>query len=318
VSSTSSKPILAVDLGGTTIKFGIMRNGTIIQRGRIDSHSQQGIAQALERLADASKPLLDGAIADVALAIPTFVDSRTNRVLMVLKDKFDGLREFDLATWAKSNFGGSGESTVRIENDAHAALLGEWRAGAGRGKQNLVMITLGTGIGTSVIIGGKPLRGPHAQAGNFGGHFVIDPHGYDCPCGNRGCVEAMQNVPAINAIARADSRFASSSLKSMDRFDYADLFEHSKSDELAASILTRSLDLWGALVVSLIHQFAPDRVIIGGGVMRSHAIMLPHLQRFADRAMAYWKPIDVVAAGLGDDAALIGMASLIAQPPEFI
>jgi glucokinase len=87
---------------------------------------------------------------------------------------------------------------------------------------------------------------------------------------------------------------------------------------LARDLLTRSLDIWGSLVVSLIHQFTPDRVIIGGGVTKNAEIILPHLQHSADRALIHWKPVDVVAAQLGDDAALIGMASFFEQAPEYI
>src|SRR5205085_754759 len=147
---------------------------------------------------------------------------------------------------------------LRLENDAHAALLGEWRFGAGRGADDLVMITLGTGIGTSVLLGGRALRGRHAQAGNLGGHFVVDPKGFPCVCGSRGCLEAQQHRHAIRTLARDDPRFASSALSLESSIDYASLFRLRESDELARSLLERSFNLWGMLVVSLIHQFDPQ------------------------------------------------------------
>ena len=305
---------LCVDVGGTTTKLGLVQGGRVIARDRIESRANLGIGQALERIVPIARGWTDGSPIDVGFAVPTFVDSRTNQILRALKDKFEDLEGADLAGWARQHFGGE----FRIENDAHAAMLGEWRRGAGRGFENALMITLGTGIGTSVVLGGRALRGPHAQAGNFGGHYVMDPDGYDCPCGNRGCVEAMQNVNALTRLAHADPRFGQSSLSQHDRIDYAQLFAAAPHDALANDLLKRSLDIWGSLVVSLIHQFTPDRVIIGGGVIKSAAIILPHLQSFAGRALIHWKPVDVVAAELGDDAALIGMASFCDQPPEYI
>lgn len=309
-----SRQTLCLDVGGTTIKLGLVQAGRVIERQRIESHAERGIGQALERVAPIARTWVGKSPADVGLAVPTFVDSRSGKVLLALKEKFEDLVNADLAGWAQREFGGG----FRIENDAHAALLGEWRHGAGRGAENLLMITLGTGIGTSVVIGGRALRGPHAQAGNFGGHYVMDPNGFDCPCGNRGCVEAMQNVNGLTRLARNDPRINSSSLGKYETIEYAVLFEQAPRDELASDLLKRSLDIWGSLVVSLIHQFAPDRVIIGGGVVKSADVILPHLQRFANRALVHWKPIDVVAAELGDDAALIGIASFFEQPPEFI
>lgn len=305
---------LCVDVGGTTTKFGLVQGGRVTARDRIESRANLGIGQVLARIVPIARGWGDGSAIDVGFAVPTFVDSRSGQVLRALKDKFDDLEGADVAGWARDRFGGG----FRIENDAHAAMLGEWRRGAGQGFENVLMITLGTGIGTSVVLGGRALRGPHAQAGNFGGHYVMDPNGFDCPCGNRGCVEAMQNVNALTRLAQADPRFGESSLSQHDRIDYAPLFAAAPHDALARDLLNRSLDIWGSLVVSLIHQFTPDRVIIGGGVIKSAAIILPRLQSFAAHALIHWRPVDVVAAQLGDDAALIGMASFFDDPPEYI
>ncbi|MFT3787014.1 MAG: ROK family protein [Tepidisphaeraceae bacterium] len=306
--------ILAVDLGGTVIKAGRVYDGRVVQRASIASRSELGIAQALPRLALMLHDLRQDDTAGIAIALPTLVDSRQGKVLVQMKGKFDGLVDADLQAWCIREFG----LPLRIENDAHAALLGEWRFGAGRDCDDLVMITLGTGIGTSVLIGGKPLRGRHGQTGNLGGHVVVDPNGFNCVCGGQGCIEAQQHLCAVEQIARSDARFVSSALRSAEQIDYATLFALRDTDDLARDLLTRTLDLWGILVVTLIHQFDPTRVLVGGGIMRSRDVILPHLQTFAGRACTPGRRVEVGAASLGDDAALVGLASLFSHPPEFI
>lgn len=305
---------LAVDLGGTVIKAGLVADGAVVRSGQIEGRSALGLAQALPRLAGLMRELGVAEAGGVAIALPTLLDGRTGKVLMTMKGKYDGLTEFDLAGWCLRETG----LPLRIENDAHAALLGEWRYGAGRGCDDLVMVTLGTGIGTSVLLGGKALRGRHAQAGNLGGHFVMDPNGFACVCGGRGCLEAQQHRVAINQLARADGRYSTSALEGIADISYGDLFRLAEGDELARALRDRSMALWGSMVVSLIHQFDCERVIVGGGVMKSAAVILPRLQGFADGACTPWGRVEVVAAELGDDAALLGLGSLFAQPPEYI
>jgi glucokinase len=309
-----SPSVIAIDLGGTVVKLGLVRDGAIVARRTLDAYSERGLAQVLPRLAAAIRELRMDDISGIGLAIPTLVDARRNRVLAPMLGKYDGINHFDFVAWCAGEFA----MPIKLENDAHAALLGEWRFGAARGCTDAVVVTLGTGIGTSVLFGGRPLRGTHSQTGNLGGHFVIDPHGFDCVCGARGCLEAQQHLNAVRSIARSDARFASSLLAQPGDFTYADLFDLRGKDPLARDLVQRSLDLWGALVVSLSHAYDPERIIIGGGVMRSGNVIVPHLQSFADRACTPWGKVRIVPAQLADDAALLGVASLFSQPPEYL
>ncbi len=306
--------VLAVDMGGTYIKAGLIESGKIVRREVIDSHSAAGAKQALDRLADLLRKMRDGTTAGVAIAFPTLVDVRINRVVGQMIGKFEGLSQIDFARWARDEF----ELPIRIENDAHAAILGEWQHGAGRGCDNLVMMTLGTGIGTSVIIEGRPLRGKHAQAGNLGSHMIIDPNGFACVCGSRGCGEAQQTRTAITHLAKSDPAFAESALASLEEIDYASLFRLASTDDLAKRLLERSLDIWATMAVSLVHQFDCERVVIGGGIMKSAAVILPHVNRRLETACTPWGHVSAVAAELGDDAALIGMAVSLSQPLDYI
>jgi glucokinase len=306
--------IIAIDMGGTVIKAGLVEAGRVARRDQIEGRSEEGVAQAMPRLAALIRSLGLEGVTGVGLALPTLVDVRTGRVMMTMKGKYDGLHELDLPAWSMREFG----LPLKLENDVHAAILGEWRFGAGIDETDLVMFTLGTGIGTSVIINGRPLRGAHAQAGNLGGHFLIDPDGFDCVCGARGCLEAQQHLHALRTLARRDRRFADSPLSRLDPIDYAALFQHAPADPLAGDLLRRSLDLWGLLAVTLVHQFDCRTLIVGGGILKSRDVILPHLQRFLDRACTPWGRVNLLPAALGDDAALLGMAVTLDQPQPYL
>lgn len=306
--------IIAVDLGGTRMKVGAVDEGDVSNMRWVDAHSRLGAAQALHRLAEVIRGYDLSRVSAIGLALPTLVDSRGTRVLVTMKGKFEGLHAFDLEQWSLANF----SLPVRIENDAHAALLGEWKYGAARGEQNLGVITLGTGIGTSVMIGGKLLRGKHSQAGNLAGHFVLDPAGYPCVCGGRGCAEAQQHLTAVAAIAAADARIATSPLAKAPILDYAAIFAAASTDELARDLRDRAIAIWGAVVTSMVNQFDCEHVIIGGGIMRSADVILPALQVAASRACTPWGTARVHAAQLGDQAALLGMAALCNENLDYI
>lgn len=305
---------LAIDLGGTRVKVGRVEDSTVVAQTTLDARSEQGLDQVLPRLMEVLRQMRTSDVQAVGLALPTLVDGRAHRVLADMKGKYEGLKGFDFVGWCRHEL----DLPLRMENDAHAALLGEWRAGSGTGCDDLVLITLGTGIGTSVLINGRCLRGRHGQAGNFGGHLVMDPAGFSCGCGGQGCVEAQQHLNVVVRLAKSDPAFRRSKLSEVATIDYSSLFGLRDHDDLARRLSDRSLDIWGSLVVSLIHQFDPQRVIVGGGILRSGHVILPHLQLFADRACTPWGRVQVVPATLGDQAALVGLASLFTYPPEYL
>lgn len=306
--------ILAIDMGGTNIKIGLVDRGEIKLRESLPAYSERGAQQALSRTADVLRKMRDASCSGVGFAFPTLVDVRINRVTGQMIGKHEGLTTIDFAQWAKTELG----LPIRVENDAHAAILGEWKYGAGRGCNDLVMMTLGTGIGTSVIIDGRPLRGKHAQAGNLGSHMILDPHGFNCVCGAQGCGEAQQTRFAINELARKDPLYPASALSSLEEIDYAALFRLAVSDKLATQLLNRSLDIWGTMAVSLVHQFDPERIILGGGIMRSADVIMPQVERWLARACTPWGKVAGRASELGDDAALFGMAVSVESNLDYL
>lgn len=303
-----------IDLGGTIIKVGLVRDGKTIHASSMPANAHEGLAKQLPHVEAAIRQSCEKSgvelsdCAGVGIAFPGIVDPRANRIISSPKDKYDDGATIDLNEWSQRTLG----IVARVENDAHAALLGEWQFGAGRGVANFVMVTLGTGIGTSVLIDGRPLRGKHHQAGVLGGHLIVEPNGRKCICGARGCLETQCGSWAIPEIARAEADFATSELSKQPAIDYATIFRLAASgDPLAVRLRDRALNWWSALLVTLIHSFDPERIVIGGGIMRSADLIIPHVQRFIDANA--WTPcarVLAMPASLGDDAGGLGLHAL--------
>lgn len=307
--------ILAIDLGGTTAKIGRVASGTVEARGSVASRSSTGVMSLLDDLRDAIKPLLTSSCTTLAIGVPTLVDVQAQRIMSPMQDKFADLDRVDLPAWSQASFG----LPIKIENDAHAALLGEWRYGAGIGCDHIVMLTLGTGIGSSVILDGRPLRGRTGQAGNLCGHLVCDPDGPACGCGGRGCYEAMQHLHHVRILARSDNAYSNSVLANTPEFDYAQLFRSATDgDALAIRLRDRSLSILSSLVISLIHTFDPQRLIVGGGIVRAADALLKPLDAASKRAWTPGHHVPVLPASLGDDAALLGLDVLCNSPLEYL
>lgn len=182
---------LAIDLGGTIIKAGLLNGKQLIASCTEQATSKNGLKNNLPVIDSMIFGLLKennlsvAEVLGIVFSFPGLVDSLRNRVISTNK-KYDDAPVIDLPRWAKETW----NLPFYLENDARMALLGEWKYGAGKGFDNIVMVTLGTGIGSAVLIEGKLLKGKHFQAGNLGGHFTVNFNGIICTCGNRGCMEA--------------------------------------------------------------------------------------------------------------------------------
>lgn len=311
--------VLAWDVGGTRIKLGLVRGATLLARAEVEALPERGLASALRRIARAlpafcrrarvAPTALDG----VSLAFPGIIEPKTECILSTPQGKFDDARNLDVAGWVRRELG----LPARICNDANAALAGEWRFGAARSCQSVVMMTLGTGIGTAAIVEGRPLRGPHGQAGCLGGHWTTNLHGRVCRCGNIGCAESEASTWALPILARAGPGFRARSPAAMEPLDFATVFRAAdRGDAGACKLRDHCLRIWGMTLVSLIHAYDPECAIVGGGVMQSAASILPVLRRHVRRhAWTPWGQVAVKPAALGNDAGLLGSAWLFESQP---
>jgi glucokinase len=202
---------------------------------------------------------------------------------------------------------------LRVENDARLALLGERYAGAARGFDDVVMMTLGTGIGGVAMVEGRLLRGKHYQAGVLGGHLPAAFDGRPCTCGAVGCVEAEASTWSLPRVAREAPGFAASALARAEAIDFEALFACAAAgDRVAVEVRDRCLRVWAAGAVGMIHAWDPEVLVVGGGVMRDAGAVLPFLEaQVHAHAWTPWGKVAVRAAALGDRAALLGAVPLL-------
>ncbi len=304
---------LAVDLGGSHATLALLNDATIVASRSLDLDSAQGLASVLPRFAQTFKALMHeygiapGDLAGIGFGSCGLIDSRAGRVLSTNK-KWDDSTSLDLPAWAREVLG----LRLRIENDARMALLGEWYAGAARGCNDVVMITLGTGIGSAVIMEGKLLRGTHAQAGNLGGHIPAIFNGRQCTCGAIGCAESEAAGWSLPLVLRDWPGFAESKLAT-EPLNFERLFYWAEQgDRVAVEVRDRCLHVWAADAVGLVHSFDPEVMVIGGGVMRSADVIIPFIQAYVDKhAWTPWGKVKFRPAELGNNAGLLGAIPLL-------
>lgn len=305
-----SSYILAADMGGTRIKLGLLEEGRILARKVLGAESEKPIEWQMGRLEDLwlnmcrQNGVKISSVKGVGIAFPAIIDSLTNRPVDYY-GKYPGASEFDFDGWAEVAFGCS----CVLENDARCALLGESRFGAGIGVDNLVMFTLGTGIGSALMERGELTGGDRGISGNLLGHRSVAGNDTLCLCGRRGCAEAVTSLPEINSLIERAGGYASSSLGRYDFIDYRILFQlRREGDSLALEISDAVMDIWAGAMVPALEEFNVGKVIIGGGIMASGDIILPFVEK---RLKEIDSDISCSSARCGDDAGLLGAGELV-------
>jgi len=305
---------LAVDLGGTFIKAGLLDKQQLLISLSIKALSKGGLKENLPLIEDLFARMLKeqnstfNDVLGIGFSFPGLVDSVHNRVLSTNK-KYDDAPNLDLTAWAKEKW----ELPLFLENDARMALLGEWQHGVGKSYENIVMVTLGTGIGSAVLIEGKLLKGKHFQAGNLGGHFTVNHRGTICTCGNKGCMEAEASTWRLPELIEGNPAFSSSTLKNEKQLDYEALFRNALADDyLAIEVLDHCISVWASGMISMIHAFDPEVIILSGGIMKSAPVILPRLQKQIELyAWTPWGKVVLLEAEHINTAALFGANFLV-------
>jgi len=307
---------LAIDLGGTHATCAVVEDRSILASEVVATDGAAGLLPVLPEIVGAFHRLLaqtgvnTGDCLGLAFSFCALVDSRTCRILST-NQKYDDAQGFDFVAWAKSQLG----LRLGLENDARMALLGERYAGAGRGFDDLVMTTLGTGIGGAAMIGGKLLRGKHAQAGCLGGHIPVKFGGRQCTCGAIGCAEAEASGWSLPLVAAEWPGFAGSRLAGEKSVNFEALFRlAADKDPVALALRDRCLQVWATATVGLIHAYDPEMVIFGGGVMKSADVILPYIQAHVEKhAWTPWGKVKVRAAEVGNNAGILGAIPLLSE-----
>ncbi|RZS69138.1 ROK family protein [Pseudobacter ginsenosidimutans] len=301
---------IGIDLGGTLIKAGLMYNGQVKAFEIFEANAGNGVKGNLPLIESAVNALMAGSkvlpdqLGGVGLAFPGLVDPVRNAVIST-NQKYDDAFDVDFNAWAESNW----NVPFCMDNDARLAMIGEWQYGAARGHQNVVMLTIGTGIGTGVVLEGKVLYGQHFQAGSLGGHFVVDYKGRTCSCGNRGCVEALASSAFLPAIIQEHPGLSAAFKARAKEYDFKQIFALAgEGDVEAIALRNNCMDIWAAALVNCIHAYDPSIIVLGGGILKSSEVILPYLQERVGRLA--WCPsghVEIVNAASGDQAALLGI-----------
>ena len=309
---------LGIDTGGTATKYVVTdAEGVAVAEGEVPTDPDSPPA-TLERLATTVAGELDdraaSRLAGAGLACAGIIHPVTGR--LGRSPNLPGWQQRELATEMHAAFG---DLPTVVVNDVNAAVYGEYRAGAGRGCRDLVMLALGTGVGGGAVVDGRLLVGTRGGACEFG-HTVLDPQGPVCSCGNRGCLESWAGSRALLRRARelgADKsgRPALAALvfdrgEELTTRDLADLAEG--GDLATREVFAEAGRRLGQAVGNLINVFDPDRVIIGGGVARAGDLILaPMRETYPPLALAEESArTPVVVAELGPAAAAVGAAWL--------
>jgi glucokinase len=302
--------ILAVDLGGTHASCAMVEDDAILAREVVAIRDLATLRPALAPIRASLERLnRDRSAQGIGFGFCGLVDAHSSRVTST-NGKFEDAPDIDLVAWAQSALG----LPLRLENDARLALLGECHAGAGKSQTDVVMFTLGTGIGGVAMIDGSLLHGRHGQAGVLGGHVPVKLGGRRCTCGGLGCAESEASGWALPLVCAEWPRFSQCALAQRE-INFENLFTcAANGDPVAIEIRRHCLNVWGAAAVAAIHAFDPELLLYGGGVMKSADVIIPFIEDYVARyAWTPWGKVRARAAQLGNDAALLGVVPLFRQ-----
>ena len=310
---------IGIDIGGTKVLGGVVdSHGTILATSRRDTPKSGG-RELTQTIAEVANELLKSYNAtSLGISAAGFISADRERILATP----------NIAGWSGINLKAELSELVAlrifIENDANSAAWGEAIHGAGKGSQQMMMITVGTGIGGGAIIDGKLLRGAYGIAAEFG-HMRVVPDGHLCGCGARGCFEQyasgnalMRHVrESINASPDLAHNLLQRGNGTVEGLTGKDITEAARDgDPVALAAFNTTAQWLGAGIASLSVLFDPEVVVIGGGVIDAGEILLAPTRIAVDRYMPFAgkHPMPkIVAASLGNEAGLVGAADLARQ-----
>lgn len=318
-----SKKLLGIDLGGTTIKFGILTlEGEVQEKWAIETNTLENGRHIVSDIVESLKHRLSlyGLTKDDFLGIGMGSPGAVDRTSKTVTGAFN-------LNWADTQEVGSViEKEVGIpffiDNDANVAALGERWVGAGANNPDVVFVTLGTGVGGGVIADGNLIHGV-AGAGGEIGHMIVDPeNGFTCACGNKGCLETVASATGVVRVARqlAEQYEGSSAIKAAidngDTVTSKDIFIAAEDgDKFANSVVERVSRYLGLAAANISNILNPDSVVIGGGVSAAGEFLRSRVEKyFVTFAFPQVKKsTKIKIAELGNDAGIIGAASLANQ-----
>ena len=294
---------IGVDLGGTNLRAAaIGRDGKMLNKVAVSTAVGSGRNAVISDIVRAVETLEAGlaseTLAGVGIGLPGYI--LMEKGIVVGAPNLPEFENYPVRDDIEKRLG----AKVILENDANAAILGEQWMGAGKGVDDVVMLTLGTGIGGGIISGGRVMRGYLGMAGEIG-HTTISPNGYPCGCGNTGCFEKYASATAVTAMARLLN--LGHDLSSLEVYNLA-----KGGNERARSIFDSVGNSLGLGLANLINIFNFPLYLLGGGLTAAWDLFeAPMFAEIRRRSLTYrTNPPRIECATLGPDAGLYGAARL--------
>ncbi len=304
------KYYIGIDLGGTSIKLGIVdKNGDIVAKYEAPTpHAKyeetiELFVKMIEQTGIEKDQMLG-----VGIGVPGFVNIEDGSIDELVNV---GWKNVHLKNDLEKKVG----LPVFVDNDANLAALGEMWKGAGNGLTDLVCITIGTGVGAGVIINEKIYHGKNAMAGEVG-HITINPHSeIRCNCGKNGCLETEVSATAMVNFNQRAIEGGKETLLPIEATT-KDIFEAAqKGDSLAIEIIDNTANYLGLALSQIATVLAPERIVIGGGVSKAGELLLrptmQYFKRYSTEKIA--EQTEIVLAELENDAGIVGASRLVAD-----
>ena len=303
-----------VDLGGTTVKIAAFtQEGKLLCKWEIPTVTADNGRQILPDIAAAvlgycrEQNIAKSHVMGLGIGVPGPVDR--NGVVAACENLGWGRVDVCSVLGALTGF------SVKAGNDATVAAVGECWKGGGQGCQNMVMVTLGTGVGGGIVLDGKPLHGVRGAAGEIG-HMVLDARETEaCNCGKRGCTEQYCSATGVVRLAKRylSARDCPSSLRGIEKITAKDVFDAANAGDAAAKeILEQVYDYMGQFLGTLCAVIDPEVVVMGGGMSRAGQQLVDGAARYFPRyAFPATKTVRFTLATLGNDAGAVGAFKLV-------
>lgn len=319
MSDSKTQTIIGVDIGATTIKSGLVdHDGNILYKNRFPTEASAGPEAVLQQTAKSIRDVIEQTNIDhpgvIGVGTPGIVDGEGN---VKSPPNFTAWESLPLAKRLKEMIG----FDFIVENDANAAALGESTFGAGKEFPDFLFVIWGTGVGGGIILNRKIFRGPSGGAGEIG-HISIDHKGPKCNCGNRGCVEAYVGQKYLSQRTAEMIRSGRKSVLTdyvegdLSRIEPLLISKAAKEkDPLAQEMFSEAAYFLGVAIASVMNMLDLRISIVGGGISAAGDDMIDIIRRSVqERVLSPLRPdIRILRATLGNDAGILGAASLVMQ-----
>ena len=311
--------VIGIDIGGQTTKCGIVdARGTVLSQTVIRSDNFTDVTPYIAELAEALNRIIaeakaEGRIRGIGVGAPNG-NYYTGTIESAVNLAWGGTKIIPFAKLLSEQMNGI---PVSLTNDANAAAMGEMTYGAARGMKNFIMITLGTGVGSGIVINGEVVYGHDGFAGELGHTCAVRHNGRQCNCGKTGCLETYASAIGVARTAREWLEMSDepSVLRSLDKITSKDVYEAAKEgDKLALKIFDFTGRILGEKFADFIEFSAPEAIVLFGGLARAKEFLAAPIQKAMDEnVLSLWRgKVKLVFAQLKESAAAILGASALA------